>query len=119
MGKVVAYANNKFQCFCRLGLDNGEQIMISIAAMPTPSIKVMKIGFFGAWPIQTIWEYNPTIAGGYDTYVRKMVAMFHDPLSDPSKHPLDTLRDRLLPCRSIEEVRDSLFQAERNASDST
>jgi hypothetical protein len=116
LGKVVTYANNKLQCFSQIKLDNGERVLISIATTQTPSVKVMKLAFLGLWPIQTVWEYNPTMAGGYDAYVRKMIAMFQDPLADEPKHPLDILRDRLLPCRSIAEVRESLFQAERNVS---
>ena len=91
-------------------------MLISIASAPTPSIKIFKMGLFGIFPIQTIWEYNPTMAGGYEAYVRKMMMMFQDPLAKELKHPLDILRDRLLPCRSIAEVRDSLFNAERSVS---
>ena len=117
MGNVVTYANNKYQCFCQIKLDSGERVLISIASAPTPSVKLMKLVFFGLWPIQTIWEYNPTMAGGYEAYVRNMMKMFQDPLDVEPKHPLDILRDRLLPCRSISEVRDSLFEAERNLSE--
>lgn len=117
MGKVVTYANNKYQCFCQIKLDNGERVLISIASAPTPSVKLMKLGFFGMWPVQTIWEYNPTMAGGYDAYVRKMMKMFQDPLAVEPNHPLDILRDRLLPCRSISEVRNSMLEAERNISE--
>jgi len=117
MGKVVTYKNNKYQCFCQIKLDNGEKVLISIASAPTPSIKLMKLGFLGMWPIQTIWEYNPTMAGGYDAYVQKMMKMFQDPLAVELKHPLDILRDRILPCKSISEVRDSMLEAEHNISE--
>jgi hypothetical protein len=117
MAKVVTYANNKYQCFCQIKLDNGERVLISIVTAPTPSVKIMKLVFFGLWPIQAIWEYNPTMAGGYEAYVRKMMIMFQDPLVMEPKHPLDILRDRVLPCRSISEVRDSLFEAEQNLSE--
>ena len=113
MSSVVTYANNKYQCYCQIKLDSGERVLISIANAPRPSVKVMKL-FLGFWPLQTIWEYNPTMAGGYDAYIRKLIKMFHDPLVSEPKHPLDTFRDRLLPCKSISEVQDSLFQAERS-----
>lgn len=116
MGKVVTYANNNYQCFCQIKLDNGERVLISIATAPTPCVKLVKLVFFGLWPIQTIWEYNPTMAGGYEAYVRKMMIMFQNPLDVEPKHPLDIFRDRLLLCKSISEVRDSLFEAERNLS---
>jgi len=57
------------------------------------------------------------MAGGYEAYVQKMMKMFQDPLAVEPKHPLDILRDRLLSCRSVSEVRDSLFEAERNISE--
>jgi hypothetical protein len=118
MGEVVTYANNKVQCFCQIKLESGERILVSIAAAPTPSVKIMKLGFFGLIPIQTIWEHNPTMTGGYDAYVRKMMAMFQDAFALEPKHPLDILRDRLLPCTSIADVRESLLDAEHSASDS-
>ena len=116
MSKVVAYANNKYLCYCQIKLDSSERVLISIASAPTPCVRVKKLSFFGLWPIQTIWEYNPTMAGGYDAYVRNMMSMYQDPLTMEPKHPLNVLRDRLLPCRSISEARDSLFEAERNLS---
>lgn len=41
--------------------------------------------------------------------------MFQDPFATEPKHPLDVLRDRLLPCRSIAEARDSLLGAQARA----
>lgn len=116
-GKVTHYANNKYMCCCSIKLGSGERVLISIATAPTPSVKIVKMGPFGIFPVQTIWEYNPTMAGGYDAYFQKMMMMFQDPLAKEPKHPLDTLRDRLLPCKSIAEVRDSLFNAERSVSE--
>lgn len=116
MSRVITYANNNFQCFCQIQLDNGERILISIANIPTPNVKIMKLGFFGLLPIQTIWKYNPTIAGSYDAYVLKMMKMFQDPLAVELKNPLDILRDRFLSCKSISEVQDSLLKTERNIS---
>jgi hypothetical protein len=116
IGTVTHYANNKFMCCCSITLPSGERVFISIASAPTPSIKIQKMALFGMLPVQTIWAYDPVMAGGYDAYIRKMMAMFQDPLSDEPKHPLDILRDRLLPCRSISEVRDSLFNAERRVT---
>jgi hypothetical protein len=117
MSKVVTYANNKYLCYCQIKPDSGERVFISIASAPTPCVKLKKLGFFGLWPIQTIWEYNPSMAGGYEAYVRKMMQMFQDPVTREPKHPLDVLRDRLLQCKSISEVRDFLFEAEQNLSE--
>jgi len=113
MSKVVTYANNNYLCYCQIKLDSGEKVLISITTVPTPCVKLV---FFGFWPIQTIWEYNPTMAGGYDSYVQNMMQMFQEPSASEPKHPLDILRDRLLPCKSISEVCDSLVEAEGNIS---
>ena len=117
IGEVTHYANNKFMCCCSIKLVSGERVFISIASAPTPSVRIQKMALFGILPVQTIWEYNPVMAGGYDAYVRKKMMMFQDPLANEPKHPLDILRDRLLPCGSISEVRDSLFRAERSVSE--
>lgn len=112
MGKVVTYANNNYLCYCQIKFENGEIVLISIVTVPTPSVKIKKLIFFGLLPIQTIWEYDPKMAGGYEHYIRNMMIMFQEPSAVDLKHPLDILRDRLLPCKSISEVRDSLFEAE-------
>jgi hypothetical protein len=94
-------------------LDSGERIFISIASVPSPSIKISKVNFLRL-PVKTVWEYNPTMAGGYGAYVQKLIEMFADPSDDEPKHPLDVLRDRLLPCGSIDEVLKSLIEAEQS-----
>ncbi len=114
MSKVITYANSKYLCYCQIKLDNGERVLISIANIPKPSVQLKKLFFFGMLPLKKIWEYNPTIAGGYDAYLRNMIQMFQDPSAPEPNHPLDVLRDRLLPCKSISEVLDSIFEAERN-----
>lgn len=116
MGEVTHYANNKYMCCCSIKLLNGERVMISIASAPTPSVKVFKMGLFGIFRSRTIWEYNPSMAGGYEAYVRKMMMMFQEPSGTEPTHPLDILRDRLLRCKSVAAVRDSLFDAERSLS---
>ena len=123
MGEVITYANNDHMCFCQIKLQNGERILISIASAPTPSIKIVKLGLLGLLPKQTIWEYNPTMAGGYDAYVRKTAKMFLPIFSEDGKntksnsiHPLDVLRDLLLPCYSVSEARDLLLEAEHKVT---
>jgi len=109
MSEVVRYSNTKLTCYCQIKLDSGERILISIATAPAPCVKIKKLVFNGMLPIQTIWEYNPTMAGGYDAYIKNMMQMF---LSTEQKHPLDILRDQLLPRKSISEVQKYLLDAE-------
>ena len=94
-------------------MDNGERILISIAAVPIPSIKIMELSHSGIWPKRTIWEYDSRIVGGEEAYARDLFEMFEDPIDDVFKHPLDILRDRFLTCRSISDIKDSILNAER------
>jgi|GEM_PF-1515210 len=113
MGNVIAYKNNNSQCFCQIKLDNRERILISIAGTPTPSIKVFKL-LWGMIPIKSIWKLSSTMAGGYDTYIKKVIAMFITAKDkNDMKHPLDAIRDKLLPCQSVEEVLQVLIDAEK------
>jgi len=110
MGKVVTYANNSRQCFCQIKFESGERVLISIAGPPNAGIKIIKM-LFGIFPTQTVWECSAAMAGGFDSYVHKLHLMFPE-----LKHPLDSIRDRLLACNSISEARDSLLVVQRGAS---
>jgi hypothetical protein len=114
MSSVVTYRNNSLQCFCQIKLDSGERVLISIASAPTPSIKVLKLVLGGLIPIQTVWEFNPTMAGGYYHYVNRLISMFASE-DNPTKHPLDAIRDVILECKSIDEVRLTLLSLEAAA----
>ena len=110
MGKVVAYANNSRQCFCQIKFETGERVLISIAGPPNAGVKVIKL-LFGIIPTQTVWECSAAMAGGFDNYVHKLHVMFPE-----LKHPLDSLRDRLLSCKSIPEAKTALLAVQRSAS---
>ena len=113
MSRVVTYANNNYQCFCQIELDNGERILISIAALPIPSIKIMELSRSGWWPRRTVWEYDSKIAGGEENYARDLFEMFDGSVDGTFKHPLDILRDRFLTCRSISDIKNSISNAEQ------
>ena len=102
MGKVVTYANNSRQCFCQIKFESGDRVLISIAGPPNAGVKIIKL-LFGIIPTQTVWECSAAKAGGFDSYVHKLHRMFPE-----LKHPLDSIRDRLLICKSIPEARDTL-----------
>jgi hypothetical protein len=110
MAQVVTYANNSSQCFCQLKFESGERLLISIAGPPRAGVKVMKL-LLGMVPTETVWECSAAAAGGFDAYVHRLQLMFPE-----AKHPLDSFRDRLLPCKSIAEAKQSLIAAERSAS---
>lgn len=108
MSSVVTYANNERQCFCQIKFDSGERVLISIAGTPTPSLKVIRLALGGLIPRQTIWEFNATMAGGPDAYVRGLMEMF-PPDPKGAIHPLDVIRDTLLQCPSIDDARRMLL----------
>jgi hypothetical protein len=110
MSEVVTYQNSEKQCFCQIKFNDGKRALISIAGTPTPSVRVYKMAFGGLIPRQIIWEFNPTMAGGYNAYVEKFMKMF--PLLNENDQPLDVIRDLLLTCGSIQEAQNKLLDAE-------
>ena len=113
---VLSYRNKERECFCQIKFDTGERALISIAATPTPSVKVLRLAFGGLVPRQVIWEYNAAMAGGYNAYVENLFKMFRPP-GDASVHPLDAIRDTLLPCTSLDEARRTLLRCESRSSE--
>ena len=85
--------------------------MGAIASVPTPAIKVLRLALAGLLPRQTIWEYNPSMAGGYNAYVKNLMEMFPPDPNGPV-HPLDVIRNVLLQCSSIDEARRTLLERE-------
>lgn len=110
MAKVVTYANNASQCFCQIKFDSGERILISIAGPPSASVKIIKL-VLGLIPAETVWECSATMVGSFDSYAHKLQLMFPE-----LKHPLDSIRDRMLACKSISEARELLLAIEQRAS---
>lgn len=100
--------------YFQLKFASGEQALILIAGMPAPSVEFVRLALGGLLPWQTVWEFNPTRAGGYSDYIHKLREMFSPPAgrSDDSVH---YIREALQPCRSIEEARKLLFERERRA----
>ncbi|MDA8126757.1 MAG: hypothetical protein M0009_16425 [Deltaproteobacteria bacterium] len=116
VGAVVNYANNRYQRFCQIKLDNSERVLVSARIVLQPGITVVKLCCFGLLPSGTIWEYNPAMAGGYSAFIKKVTTMFQTPPGEEPKHPFDALVDRILPCRSISEVK-ALLESKRDLSE--
>ena len=102
----------------RVKFGSGERALVLIAGMPVPSVKLVRLGFGGIIPWQTVWEYSPMRAGGFSDYLHKVRAMFSPAMegSDDSSH---YVCDALLGCRSIQEARKLLLERERLANSST
>jgi hypothetical protein len=108
MSKVIAYQNTDRVCFCQIKFESRERILVSVANVPHPGIKVIKL-LFGIIPYKTIWEFS---AGGEKKAQKQMIDMFSDPNSPRAKHPLDAIIIKLLPCRSCGAAVMLLRQAE-------
>jgi hypothetical protein len=108
MSKVTAYRNTDRHCFCHMKFESGERILVSIASVPEPGIKVIRL-LLGIIPYKTIWEFS--VAGEADAH-NKMISMFTDKESARANHPLDAIIEKLLPCRSCEEAVRTLLRAE-------
>ena len=108
MSSVVTYQNTDRQCFCQIRFNSGERVLISIASLPMPSVKVVRVALGGLLPREAIWEYNATMAGSVGAYAQNLIKMFPPDAASQSVHPLDIMRDALLQCRSMAECRSLL-----------
>ena len=90
MGEIIVKRDTPRQCFARLRLENGEQIMISVA---TSGVKVFKMKWAGMYPEATLWDCA-SIAG-----IMKKFFNGQEP-----KRPLDSMIAHLIDCRSAAEV---------------
>jgi microcystin degradation protein MlrC len=107
MTKVTVYRNTDRHCFCQMKFQSGERVLVSVANVPEPGVKVIKL-LFGVFP-KTIWEFSsPGEKDAYD----KMIDMFTDQGATRASHPLDAIILTLRHCRSCGEAVRALLQAE-------
>ncbi|HEU4342190.1 MAG TPA: CPBP family intramembrane glutamic endopeptidase [Candidatus Binatia bacterium] len=95
----------------KLKFESGERALVLIAGLPAPSVELVRLVLGGVFPWQTVWEFNPTRAGGYSDYVHKLKTMFSP--TGESDDSLHYIRDALLRCQSIQEARTLLLERER------
>jgi hypothetical protein len=91
MGSIVVKKDNGWQCFARLKLDSGEQIMISVAQS---GVKIFKMKWAGLFPAATLWESKTIV---------EVAEKFFDS-EKPLQRPLDSMIDKLIDSRSAAEV---------------
>jgi len=107
MGEVITYMNaGEIGLFCQIKLDSKERILISIGKEDDTSespggIKILELDPSGLTPIRTIWE---------TTDLNEMIYFFMiDDVKKPiEKTLLDCVKDKLINCKSIKEVKDKL-----------
>jgi hypothetical protein len=91
MGKVIAKRDTPHQCFARLELNNGDQVMISVAQS---EVKVIKMNWAGMLPGPTLWK-----SGSGAEIAQK----FFDETKLPQRL-IDAVIDRVIDCRSAADV---------------
>jgi hypothetical protein len=91
MGKVIVKRDKPHQCFARLELNNGDQVMISIAQA---EVKVIKMKWAGMLPGPTLWKSGS---------VAEIVEKFFDETKLPQR-PIEAVIDKVIDCRSAAEV---------------
>lgn len=112
MSKIIGYKNNDRVSICQIKFNSGEKVLVSVAALPVPGIKIMRL-LFGIFPLTTIWEFHVPAGneGGFDT----LIALLADRKDPAVNHPLDAAIRKLLTCGSCAEALEMLRLAEASA----
>jgi hypothetical protein len=91
MGKVVVKKDTPHRCFARLELNNGDQVMISVAQA---EVKVIKMNWAGMLPGPTLWK-----SGSGAEIAQK----FFDE-TKLSQRLIDAVIDSVIDCRSAADI---------------
>lgn len=108
MSYVVAYNADGVggSCFCQIKLDSGERVLISMSGYPYVA-QIMKVAF-GAIPTGAVWKCgNPGPI---------LARLFPHNKDWSKKGVLDLLRNELLKCQSIAEVKELLGDGRQSLS---
>ena len=91
MGKVIVERETPHQSIARLELNNGDQVMISVAE---GEVEVIAMKWAGMLPGSTLWKSGS---------VAEIAEKFFDETSLPQR-PIEAVIDKVIDCRSAEEV---------------
>ena len=103
MGKVISYMNAaELGIFCQIELQNNERILISFGrdedAPDSPGgVKIFMLDQTGTFPTDEIWGSNDLAELIFFFGIKENRAPCEKPF-------LDCIKDRLINCKSIEEV---------------
>ncbi|MGH7564850.1 MAG: hypothetical protein ACREK5_10575 [Gemmatimonadota bacterium] len=95
MSRVLREKNTGRQCFSTIELDTGEKVMISVAS---GEVKIVRMKWRGAFPGETVWTSSDA---------DQLAGLFFHP-NRANELPLESIRNRLLQCSSIAEIRTTL-----------
>ncbi len=88
--RVITY---KSGVYCQLKLASRERVLIRCAQT---GIKIMRLALGGLIPTKTIADWSVS-------QLATAIHIFADE-SNPSQHPLDAIKNKLMACSSIREV---------------
>jgi hypothetical protein len=91
MGRVIVKRDTPHQCFARLELNNGDQVMISIAQ---GEVRVIKMKWAGMLPGPTLWKSGS---------VAEIAEKFFDETKLPQR-PIEAVIDKVIDCHSAADV---------------
>jgi len=114
MGKLITFRDDSLHCFCQIRFENRERILVSMASRPNPSVKILKL-LFGFIPIKTIWAFDSIRAGGIEPYTKKLLDLFYEEEQGSAIRPLGAIKEKLIKCHSISEVKAILTMPEKKA----
>jgi len=107
MGKVISYMNAaELGIFCQIELESKERIFISMGrdeeSPDSPcGVKIFEMDSEGVYPIEKIW-------GSCDFLRLQLYFGIQEDGTPCEKYFLDCIRDRLINCSSIKEVKAKL-----------
>lgn len=106
MGKVVTYMNGLDTAFCQIELESKERIFISLGRdeqkIESPcGVKIFEMDPIGVSPVMEIW-------GSTDLWKLELLFAVKEDGTPCEKFFLDCVRDRLINCKTIKEVRQKL-----------
>ena len=104
MGKVLVKRDEPHQCFARLELNNGDQVMISVAQ---GEVKVVKMKWAGMLPGPTLWKSEN---------VAEIAEKFFDETTLPQR-PIEAVIDKIIDCRSADGSCHEAFSGTRSRTD--
>ena len=90
MAEIITY---KPGAYCHIKLASGERVLISCAQT---GIKIMKLALRGLLPTKTIADWPIS-------QITTAMHIFVDE-NQPSQHPLDAIKSKLITCSSILEI---------------
>ena len=85
MIKVISKKENEY---ANVIFSDGKRLLISIAGQPYPSIKFLKMIFFGIIPYKTLWTLDSKATGSMENYVNQIISNLEIDTSN-DEAPLD------------------------------